>query len=181
MSTGQKDFCPVAARHAVQRGRRTRWKRASSISNLAPRVKLRGKAMINDKVVPLEKLQQRAKALRTAGKKLVATNGCFDLLHVGHVRYLNGARALGDALIVGINGDESVRELKGRGRPVNNQNDRAEIIAAVRCVDLGSIFPEPPSTRFLELAAPAIYVNGDDYKKDTLKRDKNQALQIIGP
>ncbi len=126
--------------------------------------------MINDKVVPLEKLQQRAKALRTAGKKLVATNGCFDLLHVGHVRYLNGARALGDALIVGINGDESVRELKGRGRPVNNQNDRAEIIAALGCVDLVAIFPELRATRFLELAAPA----------DTLNSDEREVLRKIG-
>ena len=136
--------------------------------------------MINDKVVPLEKLQQRAKALRTAGKKLVATNGCFDLLHVGHVRYLNGARALGDALIVGINGDESVRELKGRGRPVNNQNDRAEIIAALGCVDLVAIFPEPRATRFLELAAPDIYVKGGDYKQDTLNAEEQQVLQKIG-
>jgi len=136
--------------------------------------------MINDKVVPLEKLQQRAKALRTAGKKLVATNGCFDLLHVGHVRYLNGARALGDALIVGINGDESVRELKGRGRPVNNQNDRAEIIAALGCVDLVAIFPELRATRFLELAAPDIYVKGGDYKQDTLNAEEQQVLQKIG-
>lgn len=136
--------------------------------------------MINDKVVPLEKLQQRAKALRTAGKKLVATNGCFDLLHVGHVRYLNGARALGDALIVGINGDESVRELKGRGRPVNNQNDRAEIIAALGCVDLVTIFPELRATRFLELAAPDIYVKGGDYNTDTLNSEEREVLQRIG-
>ncbi len=143
--------------------------------------------MINDKVVPLEKLQQRAKALRTAGKKLVATNGCFDLLHVGHVRYLNGARALGDALIVGINGDESVRELKGRGRPVNNQNDRAEIIAALGCVDLVAIFPElratrflERATRFLELAAPNIYVKGGDYNADTLNSDEREVLRKIG-
>jgi len=136
--------------------------------------------MINDKVVPLEKLQQQAKALRSAGKKIVATNGCFDLLHVGHVRYLNGARALGDALIVGINGDESVRELKGRGRPVNNQNDRAEIIAALGCVDLVTIFPELRATRFLELAAPDIYVKGGDYNADTLNSDEREVLRKIG-
>ena len=136
--------------------------------------------MISDKVVPLEELQQRAKALRAAGKKIVATNGCFDLLHVGHVRYLNGARALGDALIVGINGDESVRELKGRGRPVNNQNDRAEIIAALGCVDLVAIFPELRATRFLELAAPDIYVKGGDYNADTLNSDEREVLRKIG-
>jgi len=136
--------------------------------------------MISDKVVPLEELQQRAKALRAAGKKIVATNGCFDLLHVGHVRYLNGARALGDALIVGINGDESVRELKGRGRPVNNQNDRAEIIAALGCVDLVAIFPELRATRFLELAAPDIYVKGGDYNADTLNSEEREVLRKIG-
>ncbi len=103
--------------------------------------------MISDKIVPLEELQQRANKLRAAGKKIVATNGCFDLLHVGHIRYLTAARALGDALIVGINGDQSVRELKGAGRPVNNENDRAEILAALDCVDLVTIFPEIPNWR----------------------------------
>lgn len=136
--------------------------------------------MINDKVVPLEKLQQRAKDLRTAGKCIVATNGCFDLLHVGHVRYLNAARALGDALIVGINGDESVRELKGPGRPVNNQNDRAEIVAALECVDLVAVFPELRATRFLELTMPDIYVKGGDYKVDTLNTEEREILRRIG-
>ena len=136
--------------------------------------------MINDKVVPLEKLQQCAKHLRAAGKKLVATNGCFDLLHVGHIRYLNAARALGDALIVGINGDQSVRELKGAGRPVNSENDRAEVVAALGCVDLVTIFPEMRATRFLELAAPDIYVKGGDYNQETLNAEERQVLQKIG-
>src|SRR6266568_2297041 len=135
---------------------------------------------MNPKIVELEELSDRSEKLRAAGKKIVATNGCFDLLHVGHVRYLNGARALGDALIVGINGDESVRELKARGRPVNNQNDRAEIIAALGCVDLVAIFPELRATRFLELAAPDIYVKGGDYKQDTLNAEEQQVLQKIG-
>ena len=136
--------------------------------------------MISDKVVPMEELQQRAKDLRTAGKRIVATNGCFDLLHVGHIRYLNAARALGDALIVGINGDQSVRELKGAGRPVNSENDRAEIVAALGCVDLVAIFPEMRATRFLELAAPDAYVKGGDYKQDTLNAEERQVLQKIG-
>lgn len=136
--------------------------------------------MINDKVVPLEKLQQRVKDLRAAGKKIVATNGCFDLLHAGHVRYLNAARVLGDALIVGINGDKSVRELKGQGRPVNNQNERAEIVAALGCVDLVTIFPEMRATRFLELAAPDVYVKGGDYNQDTLNADEREVLQKVG-
>jgi rfaE bifunctional protein nucleotidyltransferase chain/domain len=136
--------------------------------------------MTSDKIVRLEELEQRANKLRTAGKKIVATNGCFDLLHVGHVRYLNAARALGDALIVGINGDESVRELKGAGRPVNSENDRAEIVAALECVDLVAIFPEIRATRFLELAAPDIYVKGGDYKQDTLNADEREVLQKVG-
>jgi len=136
--------------------------------------------MISDKVVPLEELQQHTKALHTAGKKVVATNGCFDLLHVGHVRYLKAARALGDALIVGINGDESVRELKGPGRPVNNQSDRAEIIAALGCVDLVATFPELRATSFLELAAPDIYVKGGDYNAATLNAEEREVLRKIG-
>src|SRR5947207_3369172 len=86
--------------------------------------------MTSDKIVRLEELEQRANKLRTTGKRIVATNGCFDLLHVGHIRYLSAARALGDALIVGINGDQSVRELKGAGRPVTSERDRADIVSA---------------------------------------------------
>jgi D-glycero-beta-D-manno-heptose 1-phosphate adenylyltransferase len=136
--------------------------------------------MTSDKIVRLEELAQRANKLHAAGKKIVVTNGCFDLLHVGHVRYLNAARALGDALIVGINGDQSVRELKGPGRPVNGENDRAEIVAALRCVDLVTIFPEMRATRFLELAAPDIYVKGGDYNQETLNAEERRVLQKIG-
>ncbi len=136
--------------------------------------------MSSDKIVPLERLGQRASDLRAAGKKVVATNGCFDLLHVGHIRYLNAARALGDALIVGINGDQSVRELKGAGRPVNSERDRAEIVAALECVDLVAIFPDVLAIRFLELVAPDVYVKGGDYNQDTLNADERRSLQKIG-
>src|SRR6266480_1920257 len=119
------------------------------------------------KIIQLNELANHAKRLRDAGKKLVVTNGCFDLLHAGHVRYLQAARALGDALVVGINGDNSTRNLKGSGRPVNNENDRAEVLAALACVDLVTIFPELRATRFLELAQPAIYAKGGDYTIDT--------------
>ena len=135
---------------------------------------------MKEKIVSLEKLQQHAKNLRASGKKLVATNGCFDLLHVGHVRYLKAARALGDVLIVGINGDRSVRELKGAGRPINNERDRAEIVAALDCVDLVSIFPEPRAIRFLELVAPDVYVKGGDYNEDTLNPEERAVLKKIG-
>src|SRR5436853_3044084 len=113
---------------------------------------------MNPKIVELEELSDRSEKLRAAGKKIVATNGCFDLLHVGHVRYLHAARALGDILAVGLNGDQSVRELKGIGRPVNNESDRAEVLAALECVDFVTIFPEKRATRFIEAAMPAIYV-----------------------
>lgn len=136
--------------------------------------------MTNQKIVPLEQLRQRANDLRAAGKRIVATNGCFDLLHVGHIRYLKAARALGDALIVGINGDRSVRELKGRGRPVNSETDRAEVVAALSSVDLVAIFPELRATQFLELARPDIYVKGGDYKADTLNAEEREVLQKIG-
>jgi rfaE bifunctional protein nucleotidyltransferase chain/domain len=134
----------------------------------------------NPKVVPIENLPNRTANLRAAGKKVVATNGCFDLLHVGHIRYLQAARALGDFLIVGINGDDSTRQLKGPGRPVNNENDRAEVVAALAAVDLVTIFPEVRATRFLELARPAIYVKGGDYTVDSLNDAEKKVLQQIG-
>src|SRR2546429_9961709 len=112
---------------------------------------------MNPKIVELEELSDRSEKLRAAGKKIVATNGCFDLLHVGHVRYLQAARRLGDVLAVGLNGDRSVRELKGNGRPVNNEGDRAETLAALECIDFVTTFPETRATRFILAAQPAIY------------------------
>src|SRR5438093_308036 len=97
---------------------------------------------MNRKIMDMDELAKRAKQLRASGKKLVATNGCFDLFHVGHVRYLQAARALGDLLAVGLNGDRSVGELKGIGRPINTERDRAEVLAALECVDLVTIVPE---------------------------------------
>ena len=132
------------------------------------------------KIVDLAELAGISKELRDAGKKLVATNGCFDLLHVGHVKYLQAARALGDVLVVGLNGDESVRDLKGPGRPINNEKDRAEVLAALDHVDLVSIFPDKRATRFLEAAAPAVYVKGGDYTSDTLDPEERAILQKVG-
>jgi len=132
------------------------------------------------KIIDLKKLAGRAKELHAAGKKLVATNGCFDLLHLGHVRYLQAARALGDALAVGLNGDRSVRELKGPGRPINNERDRAEVLAALESVDFVTIFPEVRATRFLEAAAPAIYAKGGDYTADTLDPEERAVLDEFG-
>src|SRR5262249_61311037 len=107
--------------------------------------------MTNEKIVPLEQLARRVRDLRATGKKIVVTNGCFDLLHVGHVRYLEAARALGDALVVGINADRSVRELKGARRPVNNERDRAEIVDPLDSLGRLSIVPALRATPFYEL------------------------------
>ena len=135
---------------------------------------------MKDKIVEMKQLAARAKEFRAAGKRLVATNGCFDLLHVGHVRYLQAARALGDALAIGVNGDQSARELKGPGRPLNNERDRAEVLAALEDVDLVVIFPELRATRFIEAVAPAIYVKGGDYTLETLNIEERGALQKVG-
>src|SRR5881394_4257213 len=95
-----------------------------------------------EKILTLEQMLRERERLRATGAKLVFTNGVFDLLHVGHVRYLAQARSLGDALVVALNSDRSVRELKGAGRPLTNQNDRAEILAALRAVDYVTLFDE---------------------------------------
>jgi rfaE bifunctional protein nucleotidyltransferase chain/domain len=135
---------------------------------------------VKKKIVDLDAMSRLAKELRAAGKRVVATNGCFDLLHVGHVRYLQSARALGDVLVIGLNGDRSVGELKGPGRPINNERDRAEVLAALESVDFVSIFPEKRATRFLESVAPDIYVKGGDYAPDTLDAEERAALEKIG-
>lgn len=132
------------------------------------------------KIVAFKELSDRCEKLRSAGKKIVATNGCFDLLHVGHVRYLQAARALGDLLIVGLNGDHSVQELKGAGRPITTESDRAEILAALECVDLVTIFPEIRATKFLAIVRPAFYVKGGDYTSQTLDQEERAALEKIG-
>src|SRR6185437_17076404 len=135
---------------------------------------------MSPKIVELEELSDRCEKLRSAGKKIVATNGCFDLLHVGHVRYLQAARAFGDVLAVGLNSDRSVRELKGTGRPLRSENDRAEILAALQCVDLVTVFPQARATQFLAAVRPAVYVKGGDYTADTLNKEERSTLDEAG-
>ncbi|PYJ23436.1 MAG: D-glycero-beta-D-manno-heptose 1-phosphate adenylyltransferase [Verrucomicrobia bacterium] len=132
------------------------------------------------KIIDMDELAARAEVLRAAGKKLVVTNGCFDLLHVGHVRYLQAARALGDLLAVGLNGDRSVRELKGNGRPITAESDRAEVLAALQCVDLVTIFPQTRATQFIAAIKPAIYVKGGDYSSETLDEEERAVLKEVG-
>lgn len=114
------------------------------------------------------------------GKKLVFTNGCFDLLHAGHVRYLNQARALGDAMVVALNSDASVRELKGPTRPVNRERDRAEVMAALRAVDAVVIFGDKRATSLIETIRPHIYAKGGDYTVDSLNPEEREALDKAG-
>ena len=118
--------------------------------------------------------------LRKAGKKLVVTNGCFDLLHLGHVTYLEHARNFGDALLLGVNGDTAVRGLKGAGRPVNSESDRAAVLAALQSVDGVCIFTDPTATKFLAAAQPDIYVKGGDYTLETLNQDERRAVESGG-
>jgi rfaE bifunctional protein nucleotidyltransferase chain/domain len=131
-------------------------------------------------ILSWEKLPAWREEQRQRGKKVVATNGCFDLLHVGHVRFLQEAKALGNVLIVGVNGDASVRELKGEGRPVNGEADRAEVVAGLGCVDAVIIFPEKRATRFLESVNPDLYVKGGDYQADQLDKDELDAVNKGG-
>jgi rfaE bifunctional protein nucleotidyltransferase chain/domain len=135
---------------------------------------------MKEKIVTADRAREIANAMRESGRKLVFSNGCFDLLHVGHVRYLEAARALGDALLVAINGDESVRVLKGDGRPVNSESNRAEVVAALACVDHVVVFPEVRATALLEKVRPAIYVKGGDYTADSLHTEERDALKRIG-
>ena len=103
-----------------------------------------------------------------AGEKIIATNGCFDILHAGHVSYLELAREMGDILVVGINDDETVRDLKGVGRPINHIEDRVKVLSSIRYVDVVVIFHEKRASSFLEAIKPDIYVKGGDYRFDDL-------------
>lgn len=121
-------------------------------------------------IVTLDQLPHKIEFIRSRNKniKIVATNGCFDILHVGHIRYLQKAKQFGDVLVVGINSDLSVKKIKKSTRPINSQNERAEVIAALSCVDIVSIFNEETAEKFLTMVKPDIYVKGGDYNPDNL-------------
>ncbi len=104
---------------------------------------------------------------RAAGRKIVFTNGCFDLLHVGHIRYLEKAKSLGDILVVAINSDHSATHLKGPSRPINPQQERAEVLAALACVDYVTTFDEPDPYRIISLLKPNVLVKGGDWTRET--------------
>src|SRR6185503_7286556 len=131
---------------------------------------------MKDKILSPEQLLGVRQGLRAEGKRLVFTNGVFDLLHVGHVRYLAEARALGDALLVAINSDRKVRELKGDGRPIVNQDERAEILSALRYVDYVTIFDDISPRSLIAKLLPDVLVKGGDYNLDEIHgREEVQA------
>jgi rfaE bifunctional protein nucleotidyltransferase chain/domain len=138
-----------------------------------------------NKVLSRADLVQRVADARRSGRTVALANGCFDLLHVGHVRYLNAAAQEADLLIVAINDDESVRALKGKGRPILAESDRAELVAALACVDFVTVFPEPTVGPLLEAIRPDVHCKGTDYSVDSVpERDVVRAyggrIAIVG-
>lgn len=122
--------------------------------------------------VKQEDLQPLLKKLRTEGKTIVTTNGCFDILHVGHVRYLEETKKFGDVLIVALNSDASVRRLKGEGRPINNEMDRAEVLNGLKSVDYVVLFDEDSPADLLAKIKPDVHTKGADYTVETLPEAK---------
>ena len=123
-------------------------------------------------VLKIDSLVNEIASLKSQGKKIVSTNGCFDILHVGHIRYLQKSAALGDILVVCLNSDRSVKALKGDSRPLNNENDRAEVLAALGCVDFVVIFDEDTPVNYLAQIKPDIHTKGGDYDINTLPEAK---------
>jgi formyltetrahydrofolate-dependent phosphoribosylglycinamide formyltransferase len=136
--------------------------------------------MPTPKLKTTDELAGIRETMQAEGRRLVLTNGCFDLLHVGHVRYLQLARDLGDALVVALNSDASVRSLKGPTRPITSEQDRAEVLAALASVDFVTIFPSMRVTDVISAVQPHIYVKGGDYTIETLDAGERAALQSAG-
>jgi D-glycero-beta-D-manno-heptose 1-phosphate adenylyltransferase len=122
----------------------------------------------NSRILKRDELIERVKADRAAGARIILANGCFDVLHVGHVRYLAGARELGDVLVVGVNSDEQVARLKGAGRPVMPARERAEIVASLESVTYVTIFGEPTVEQLLLTLKPDVHAKGTDYTEETV-------------
>ena len=140
--------------------------------------------MLNQKVHHRNELASRLQQAKANGNVVVTTNGCFDVLHLGHLRYLQAARQLGDLLVVAVNSDSSVRELKGENRPLVPEDERAEMLAGLECVDYVVIFPESTPIELLSELKPNIHVKGGDYKLEQLVEkevvEKNGGKVIVG-
>jgi len=121
-----------------------------------------------NKILTLESLLQTLKIFREKSTRIVFTNGCFDILHVGHVRYLTAARAKGDLLILGLNSDESVKHIKGDKRPIICQEERAEVLAGLWCVDYITIFDEPDPLKLIKAISPDVLVKGADWQEENI-------------
>lgn len=134
--------------------------------------------MSEEKILSLEVLRERLGEHRRRGRRIVLANGCFDLLHVGHVRYLEGARREGDMLVVAVNDDEGVRRLKGPGRPLLEASDRARLVAALAAVDYVVIFAEPTVTALIEGLRPDVHAKGTDYTPETVP--EREAVRAVG-
>lgn len=137
------------------------------------------------RILERNRLIARVAIARKGGARVVFANGCFDLLHVGHVRYLEAARSLGDILVVGINSDEQVRRLKGEGRPYVPERERAETVASLRAVDYVTVFNEPTVTELLQALRPDIHAKGTDYTEESVPerdvvRSYGGRVQIVG-
>src|ERR1044071_5296698 len=133
-----------------------------------------------EKILRPDRLADWRTNVRASGRTLVVTNGCFDVLHAGHVTYLEAARAQGDALLVGVNSDQSVRELKGHDRPINAEADRATVLAALQSVDAVCIFTDRTALRFLSTIQPDVYVKGGDYTVDTINQEERRLVEQLG-
>jgi rfaE bifunctional protein nucleotidyltransferase chain/domain len=134
----------------------------------------------SDKILDWDGLPGWRARQRDLGKRLVATNGCFDILHVGHATYLEAARSHGDALLVGVNSDASVQRLKGLGRPLNRERDRAALVAALASVDAVCIFDQTTAVAFLEAGQPDVWAKGGDYTLDSLNQAERRAVERSG-
>jgi rfaE bifunctional protein nucleotidyltransferase chain/domain len=136
--------------------------------------------VLKEKLKSLDELAAIREQAARQNRRLVFTNGCFDLLHVGHVRYLQAARELGHALVVAVNGDASTRALKGAGRPITNEAERAEVLAALESVDFVTIFQGERVTDLVRRIRPHIYVKGGDYTIETLNQEEVAVLREVG-
>jgi rfaE bifunctional protein nucleotidyltransferase chain/domain len=123
---------------------------------------------IRSKIIDPSALADRLSGLRSEGKRVVFTNGCFDIIHIGHVRYLSAAKNEGDLLVVGLNSDQSVRRIKGKRRPIVKQQQRSEILASLQVVDYVTLFDEPDPLKLIQLLKPSILVKGEDWSEDTI-------------
>lgn len=141
--------------------------------------------MPKQKIKTLDELKAIAEKLRKESKKVVTTNGVFDILHIGHIRYLQEAKKLGNILIVAINSDSSVKKIKGPKRPLNSENNRAEALAALECVDYVTIFSEEDPIKVIEAIRPNVHVKGGDYRMEKIIEkaavEKNNGKVVLIP